>query len=438
MVAGPHRDAVEGTDTRCGGPAHRAAAVGAGLLHAGGDGPRRAARGPDPGPRAGAAALHLPRPGDRLDRLFPALRRAAAGAGLRRHRGAAAGGRGDAAGLAGRCLLQHRPAAGAPRYRHRGDHEFRPYGRRVRRRADDRRQHSRADPCRLGADLRSRRSARIHPGPRPVRGHAGLLFRRPAVPLRRRPTAPRAIVSDGIRARFRLDYPGFRLDARLDLPGRGVTALFGPSGSGKTTALRCIAGLERAADAYLAIGAEVWQDDANGIFVATHRRALGYVFQEASLFPHLSVRRNLEYGLKRIAAAERRVAWDQAIELMGIGALMERMPERLSGGERQRVAIVRALLTSPRLLLMDEPLAALDAQRKAEILPYLERLHRELEIPLLYVSHAADEVARLADTLVVMQHGRVVAQGALSETLARLDLPIRLGEDAGVVLDGRG
>ncbi len=244
-------------------------------------------------------------------------------------------------------------------------------------------------------------------------------------------------MSDGIRARFRLDYPGFRLDARLDLPGRGVTALFGPSGSGKTTALRCIAGLERAADAYLAIGAEVWQDDANGIFVATHRRALGYVFQEASLFPHLSVRRNLEYGLKRIAAAERRVAWDQAIELMGIGALMERMPERLSGGERQRVAIVRALLTSPRLLLMDEPLAALDAQRKAEILPYLERLHRELEIPLLYVSHAADEVARLADTLVVMQHGRVVAQGALSETLARLDLPIRLGEDAGVVLDGR-
>jgi molybdate transport system ATP-binding protein len=167
-----------------------------------------------------------------------------------------------------------------------------------------------------------------------------------------------------------------------------------------------------------------------------HQRPLGYVFQEASLFPHLTAQRNLEYGMKRVAAGERRVAMDQAVELLGIGHLLDRLPDRLSGGERQRVAIARALLTSPKILLMDEPLAALDLARKNEILPYLERLHDELEIPVLYVSHAPDEVARLADHIVVMEAGRAVAQGPLVDTLARIDLPIRLGEDAGVVLDG--
>ncbi len=237
-----------------------------------------------------------------------------------------------------------------------------------------------------------------------------------------------------IAARFRLARPGFSLDVDIQLPGRGVSALFGPSGSGKTTLLRCLAGLERAPDGYLSVGGEVWQEGRE--FVPPHKRPLGYVFQEASLFPHLSVRRNLEYGLRRIAHDARRVSLDHAIELLGIGHLLERMPERLSGGERQRVAIARALAVSPSILLMDEPLAALDLARKQEILPYLERLHDELEIPLIYVSHAPDEVARLADHIVVMDAGRAVAAGPLVETLARLDLPLHLGEDAGVVLDG--
>lgn len=241
--------------------------------------------------------------------------------------------------------------------------------------------------------------------------------------------------ADAIHARFRLDYADFCLDVDLRLPGRGVSALFGHSGSGKTSCLRCVAGLERAEQGFLEVNGECWQDSARGLFVPPHRRAIGYVFQEANLFEHLSVRRNLEFGMKRVAAAARRVAWDQAVELLGIGHLLERMPGRLSGGERQRVGIARALLTSPRLLLMDEPLAALDLKRKHEILPYLERLHDELDIPLLYVSHSPDEVARLADHLVLLDQGRVVAAGGLRETLARLDLPTALGEDAGVVID---
>ncbi|WP_137886179.1 molybdenum ABC transporter ATP-binding protein [Pseudomonas sp. 2FE] len=239
-----------------------------------------------------------------------------------------------------------------------------------------------------------------------------------------------------IHARFRVPYPGFSLDVDLQLPGRGVTALFGYSGSGKTTCLRCVAGLERAKDGYLQVNGELWQDSSKGHFLPPHKRALGYVFQEASLFEHLSVRRNLEYGLKRIAANERRVALDHAVELLGIEHLLERMPARLSGGERQRVGIARALLTSPKLLLMDEPLAALDLKRKGEILPYLERLHDELDIPILYVSHSPDEVARLADHLVLMDEGKVLASGPMGEILARLDLPMALGEDAGVVVEG--
>jgi molybdate transport system ATP-binding protein len=236
-----------------------------------------------------------------------------------------------------------------------------------------------------------------------------------------------------IRARFQLNLGEFALDTELILPGHGVTALFGHSGSGKTTLLRCIAGLERAPGGYLAIDGEVWQDGP--LFVPTHKRPLGYVFQEASLFPHLSVRRNLEYGLKRVASATRTVSLDQAVERLGIGPLLDRRPDRLSGGERQRVAIARALALAPRVLLMDEPLAALDLARKQEILPYLERLHDELEIPLIYVSHSPDEVAHLADHIVVMETGRVLASGPITDTLARIDLPIKLGEDTGVVLD---
>lgn len=239
-----------------------------------------------------------------------------------------------------------------------------------------------------------------------------------------------------IQARLAIDHPGFRLDVDLRLPGRGVSALFGVSGSGKTTCLRAIAGLERAISGYLEVNGTVWQDDAQALFVPTHRRRLGYVFQEASLFAHLDVRRNLEYGLRRVRDAARRLDMGHVLDLLGIGGLLARMPEHLSGGERQRVAIARALLTSPQLLLMDEPLAALDLARKQEFLPYLERLHDELEIPVIYVSHSPDEVAHLADHLVVLEQGRVLASGPLTETLARVDLPIRLGEDAGVVLEG--
>lgn len=243
----------------------------------------------------------------------------------------------------------------------------------------------------------------------------------------------------GIQARFKLDWPGFTLDVDLQLPARGVTALFGHSGSGKTTLLRCIAGLERAPLGQLTVNGEVWQADGpdhggpGSRWLPTHQRPLGYVFQEASLFPHLSVMGNLRYGMRRVPAASQ-AALDQAIELLGIAHLLDRKPDRLSGGERSRVGIARALAVSPRLLLMDEPLAALDLKRKQEILPYLERLHDELDIPVLYVSHSPDEVARLADHLVAMDGGRVRASGPLAQTLANVDVPIRLGDDTGAIL----
>jgi molybdate transport system ATP-binding protein len=248
------------------------------------------------------------------------------------------------------------------------------------------------------------------------------------------PVAP-CVPTGDIAGRFQLRYGDFALDVVIDLPGRGVSALFGASGSGKTTVLRCLAGLERARDGFLSVAGEVWQDDANDVFLSTHRRPLGYVFQEASLFPHLSVRGNLEYGRRRSGESQQRVALEQAVEMLGIGGLLDRMPDRLSGGERQRVAIARALATSPRLMLLDEPLAALDVERKNEILPYLERLHDELEIPLIYVSHQPDEVVRLADHLVLLDHGRVTASGALTELLTRLDLPIAHGDTAGAVIE---
>ncbi|KAB2886473.1 MAG: molybdenum ABC transporter ATP-binding protein [Pseudorhodoplanes sp.] len=241
--------------------------------------------------------------------------------------------------------------------------------------------------------------------------------------------------SSAIRAQFRLNYPGFALDVDLDLPGRGVTALFGPSGSGKTTALRCVAGLVRAPSSRLIVGDEVWQDEATGVFLPTYRRPLGMVFQDASLFPHLTVHGNLNYGMKRAGVTPAEAGFDVILTLLGIDGLRCRMPGTLSGGERQRVAVARALLTRPRLLLMDEPLAALDLKRKLEILPYLERLRDELDIPILYVSHSPDEVARLADYLVLMENGRIAASGPLSETLARVDLPAAFADDAGVVLD---
>ncbi|OMH25959.1 molybdenum ABC transporter ATP-binding protein [Motiliproteus sp. MSK22-1] len=238
-----------------------------------------------------------------------------------------------------------------------------------------------------------------------------------------------------IDARFILNREDFKLDAELSVPAQGITALFGPSGCGKTTLLRAIAGLEKCPGGYLKIGDRVWQQ--GNIFVPPHQRSLGYVFQEASLFPHLSVQKNLEYGYRRIQSHERKVSLDQAISLLGITHLLNRTTSGLSGGERQRVAIARALLTSPRLLLMDEPLAALDLNSKAEILPYLERLHEELEIPIFYVSHAPDEIARLADHLVLLDKGSVSASGPISQMLTRADLPLSHEADAAAVIEAR-
>ena len=236
-----------------------------------------------------------------------------------------------------------------------------------------------------------------------------------------------------ISARFHFHLDDFRLEVDLELPGRGVTSLFGPSGCGKTSLLRAIAGLDRHDQGYLKIGDLLWQDEKT--FVPPHRRPIGYVFQEASLFEHLSVRGNLEYGLRRVPESERAISLERAIALLGIEPLLSRKPATLSGGERQRVAIARALTVSPRLLLMDEPLAAVDVARRQEILPWLEALHRELEIPVIHVSHAPEEVARLADHLVLMRAGRVVATGDMHDLFTRLDLPLALDTDATSVIE---
>jgi molybdate transport system ATP-binding protein len=238
---------------------------------------------------------------------------------------------------------------------------------------------------------------------------------------------------EDIAIRLRLPRGGFTLDVDLRLPPQGVSAVFGPSGCGKTTLLRCVAGLERARDAHVRIAGEDWQNDARGLFLATHSRPLGYVFQEASLFDHLDVRGNLAFGQRRAAAPAAALA--PLIALLGIGGLLDRKPHQLSGGERQRVAIARALATQPRVLLLDEPLAALDLARRREILPWLERLRDELRLPMLYVSHSLDEVARLADHLVLLDQGRVTASGPLAATLARLDLPLA-ADEASALLHG--
>jgi molybdate transport system ATP-binding protein len=239
------------------------------------------------------------------------------------------------------------------------------------------------------------------------------------------------MTDDGIRARFTLTLADFALTADVQLPGRGVTVLFGPSGSGKTLFLRTLAGLEHPRDGYIAINGEIWQD--KNIFLPAHRRAVGYVFQESNLFPHLSVRRNLEFGWKRAANANNDI--DATARLLGIEGLLTRDPSNLSGGERQRVAIARALLASPRLLLLDEPLASLDVARRREILPYLERLRAELHVPCVYVTHMPDELARLADHVVLLDRGTIVASGPLHETLARLDLPPAFAADRSVVIE---
>lgn len=243
-------------------------------------------------------------------------------------------------------------------------------------------------------------------------------------------------MTDTNQIQLKLPRAQFDVDVDLQLRARGITVLFGTSGSGKTTILRGVAGLERGACGCVRIGDSVWQDDARGIFVPTWRRSLGYVFQEASLFGHLDVQRNLEYGLRRTEKWADRNTLDEAIDLLGIRALLQRRPHDLSGGERQRVAIARALATRPRLLLLDEPLASLDLPRRHEIMPWLERLRDQLAVPMLYVTHSMDELSRLADEVVVLENGKAVAVGPVGEVLARGDLPALAGEEAATVIEG--
>ena len=238
-----------------------------------------------------------------------------------------------------------------------------------------------------------------------------------------------------LAARFAGQQGRFAFDVEFTAPAHGVTALFGPSGCGKTTVLRCIAGLERPARGHLTLGDDCWHDGQR--FVPAHRRPIGYVFQEASPFIHLSVRANLDFARKRSTRGTDALSFDDVIGQLGLAALLDRMPARLSGGERQRVAIARALLSRPRLLLMDEPLSALDGHARDDILGLLERLPGLCPVPIIYVSHAIDEVARLADHLVLLDAGRVAAAGATNEMLTRADLPLAHSEHAGAVFQGR-
>jgi molybdate transport system ATP-binding protein len=241
---------------------------------------------------------------------------------------------------------------------------------------------------------------------------------------------------DLIRARFRGALGAFALDAAFEAPAQGVTALFGPSGCGKTTILRCIAGLNRVRDGFFSIGGEVWQEP-DSAFVPTHRRPLGYVFQEASLFPHLSVRRNLLFGAPKEQPPDGlRVDFDEVVDLLGLRALLDRSPRHLSGGERQRVGIGRALLTQPKLLLMDEPLSALDRGAKAEILPFIEKLRDSFALPIVYVSHDVAEVERLADHVVLVEQGRVAGSGALADVQGDPASPLARAREAAVSLKG--
>lgn len=246
-------------------------------------------------------------------------------------------------------------------------------------------------------------------------------------------------VQSSIEARFAGNVGNFALDVDFRAPLQGITALFGPSGCGKTTILRCMAGLTRLSGR-LKVGGETWQDESGSVFRKPHHRPIGYVFQEASLFPHMSVRKNLMFGASRTTGPSNGglLGFDNVVDLLGIDRLLDRDPGGLSGGERQKIAVGRALLSQPRLLLMDEPLSGLDRMAKDDILPSLEALHETLSIPILYVSHDIGEVARLADRMVVIASGKRVADGPMSDMLERLDIGPATGRfEAGVILTAR-
>lgn len=229
----------------------------------------------------------------------------------------------------------------------------------------------------------------------------------------------------------------FTVDVTFAAPP-GVTALFGRSGAGKTSVIQAVAGLLRPSEGVIRLNGEVLLDTQAGIDVAVHKRRIGYVFQDSRLFPHLSVRRNLLFGRWFNRSAPSSEGLHKIATLLDIEPLLNRSPATLSGGEKQRVAIGRALLCEPRLLLMDEPLAALDEARKAEILPYLERLRDDLEVPILYVSHAVPEVTRLATTIVALDHGKIVRDGPAAEVLADPDaFPLFGRQEAGVFVTAR-
>ena len=251
-------------------------------------------------------------------------------------------------------------------------------------------------------------------------------------------SVPVAPLSGQLDVAVRRHLGTFVLDAVFSTPARGLTALYGRSGSGKTSIIATIAGLLKPDSGRIVADGETLFDSERGIDVPVERRRVGYVFQDARLFPHLKVRDNLAYGLKRAPAGPRAIPFDRVVELLGIGDLLDRRPLRLSGGEKQRVAIGRALLAQPRVLLMDEPLASLDAARRQEIRPYIERLRDELGLLIVYVSHALEEVVRLANTMVVIEAGRVAAQGNPVELSQRLDLRPLLGRfEAGSVIEGK-
>src|SRR5208337_1460093 len=350
-----------------------------------------------------------------------------------------AGCRGALARFARPRLLDGRPAAREPGAAHRRGARLRSYGRRVRRGLDDRRRDPGPHAGPLDSDLRLCRDHAVARGQHSRRRHGRLRLRRDLVddPHRKALCAsPRMSADHKIRVAFKGTIGKFSLDAAFTAPAAGVTALFGPSACGKTTLLRCIAGLLHF-HGVCDVDGDVWQDQ-DGTFLPTHKRPLGYVFQEASLFPHLSVRRNLLFGAPRRSdgALRQTIAFDEVVDLLGVTPLLDRSPRNLSGGERQRVAIGRALLSQPKLLLMDEPLSALDRATKNEILPFLERLRDRLSLPVVYITHDIAEVERLADQMVLMQKGRVLASGPLAELQSDPSLPLAIARDAAVTLDG--